>query len=40
MLLKALFIYIYIYIYIMSSTDRLSFYHNSLVWLDTRDASS
>ena len=32
--------YIYIYIYILSSTDRLSLYHISSVWLDTKDAWS
>ena len=30
----------YIYTYILSSTDRLSFYQNSSVWLDTQDARS
>ena len=35
-----IYIYIYIYIYILSSTDRLSFYQNSWVSLDTQDARS
>ena len=36
---KAIIIYIYIYIYILSSTERsVSFYQNSLVWLDILDS--
>ena len=34
------YIYIYIYIYIYSDLLAVSLYHNSLMWLDMRDASS
>ena len=33
-------VYIYIYIYIVINRQTVSLYHNSSVWLDTRDASS
>ena len=37
---KFAYIYIYIYIYIVIHRQTLLLYHNSSVWLDTRDASS
>ena len=35
-----IYIYIYIYIYIVIHRQTVSLYHNSLMWLCTRDASS
>ena len=35
-----IYIYIYIYIYIVIHRQTVSFYQNSLVWLDTQDARS